>query len=125
MSALRLAGALWIMAGITCAGLLIFVVVGENLTDPAVLLRNPALPALVLGGAIVGTLIGSLLITRPSARVVRWSSVVGAAWLIGFGPLVLAGLSGPDAGPLLSSSMITGLGVAGALVATGGANIRS
>jgi len=117
MGAFRLAGALWLMAGFTCAGLLIFVFVGENLEDLGVLLRDPALPALVLSGTIMALLTGGLLISRPGPGVVRWSSIVGVAWLIGFGSLVLAGLDGPEPGPLLSSSLITGLGVAGALVA--------
>lgn len=115
MGGLRLAGALWIMAGLTCAGLLIFVFIGENLENLGVLLQNPALPALVVGGAIVGLLIGVLLIARPGPGVVRWSTVAGVAWLIVFGSLALTRLDQP--GPLLSTSLITGFGVAGALVA--------
>lgn len=117
MGAYRLAGALWLMAGITCAGLLILVFVGENREDLGVLLRDPALPALVLGGAIAGLLTGGLLISRPGPSVVRLSNIVGVAWLVGFGSLVLAGLDGPEPGPLVSSSLITMLGIAGALVA--------
>lgn len=117
MSDLRLAGALWIAAGITCAGLLVFVFVVENTGDPGVLLRKLVLPALVLGGAIAGSLIGSLLVRRPSPRVVQLSNALGVAWLLGFGPLVLTGLNGRDSGPLVSSSMIAGFGIAGALVA--------
>jgi hypothetical protein len=113
MGRVRLAGALWIMAGLTCAGLLIFVFVGENLDNPGVLLQNPALPALVLAGAIVALLIGVLLIARPGSRVVRWSTVAGVVWLIVFGSLALTRLDKP--GPLLSTSLITGFGVAGAL----------
>jgi len=116
MSTLRLAGALWIMAGVTCAGLLSFVFIGENIHDLGALLENPAKPALVLGGALVSLLIGSLLLTRRGPDMVRWSSVVGVAWLIGFGPLVLRALGGDEFGPLLSSSLITGLGLAGAIV---------
>jgi hypothetical protein len=116
MGGLRLAGALWITAGVTCAGLLSFVFIGENIHDLGALLENPALPALVLGGALVALLIGSLLLTRRGPDVVRWSSLAGVAWLIGFGPLVVAALGGDEFGPLLSSSLITGLGVAGAIV---------
>lgn len=111
----RLAGALWIMAGLTCAGLLIFVFVGENVENLGVLLQNPALPALVVCGAIVGLLIGVVLIARPGPGVVRWSTVAGVAWLLVFGPLALTRLDRP--GPLLSTSLITAFGVAGALVA--------
>jgi len=116
MSTLRLAGALWIMAGVACAGLLSFVFIGENIRDLGALLENPAKPALVLGGALVALPIGSLLLTRRGPDVVRWSSLAGVAWLIGFGPLVVAALGGDEFGPLLSSSLITGLGVAGAVV---------
>lgn len=117
MSGTRLAGALWILAGLACAGLLSFVFIGENVNDLGAVLANPAMPALVLGGALVALLIGILLLTRPGPGVVRWSTVAGVAWLIGFGPLVVAALSGDESGPLLSSSLITGLGLAGALVA--------
>jgi len=115
MGRLRLAGALWIIAGFVCVGLLIVVFVGENLANLTILLQNPALPALVAGGAIVGLLIGVLLIARPGPGVVRWSTVVGVVWLIVFGSLALTRLDKP--GPLLSTSLITVFGVAGALVA--------
>ena len=115
MGRLRLAGALWIIAGFVCVGLLIVVFVGENLANLTILLQSPALPALVAGGAIVGLLIGVLLIARPGPGVVRWSTVVGVVWLIVFGSLALTRLDKP--GPLLSTSLITVFGVAGALVA--------
>jgi hypothetical protein len=115
MGGLRLAGALWIIAGFVCVGLLIVVFVGENLANLGILLQNPALPALVAGGAIVGLLLGVLLIARPGPGVVRWSTVAGVVWLIVFGSLALTRLDRP--GPLLSTSLITGFGVAGALVA--------
>jgi hypothetical protein len=115
MGGLRLAGALWIFAGLTCAGLLIFVFVGENLENMGILLQNPALPALVVAGAIVSVPIGVLLIAHPGPGVVRWSTVAGVVWLIVFGSLALTRLDKP--GPLLSTTLITGFGVAGALVA--------
>ena len=111
MSTLRLAGALWIIAGVICAGLLIVVFVGENL-----LAQNPGLPAMVLGGAVAALLTGGLLLARPSLGVVRWSTVLGVAWLLAFGSLWLTTLKGPESGPMLSSSLITGFGVAAALV---------
>lgn len=121
MMTLRLAGALWIMAGVTCAGLLSFVLIGENIHDLGALLKNPGLPALVLGGALLALLIGSLLLTRRGPGVVRGSSLAGVVWLIGFGPLVVtsiaAALGGDEIGPVVSSSLITGLGIAGAVVA--------
>lgn len=112
MSTLRLAGALWIMAGVTCAGLLIVVFVGENL-----LAQNPGLSALVLGGAVAAFLTGGLLLARPGLSVVRWSTVLGLAWLLAFGSLMITTLNRPDRGPTFSSGLITGFGVAGALVA--------
>lgn len=109
---LRLAGALWVMAGVCCAGLFFVVFVGENL-----LLQNPGLSALVLGGAIAGLVTGGLLLSRQGPGVMRWSSVVGVAWLIAFGSLTITTLNGPEAGPRLSAGLITGFGLAGALVA--------
>jgi len=121
MSTLRLAGTLWIMAGVVCAGLLSFVLIGERLNDLGALLANLALPARVLGGALVAFLIGSLLLTRPGPNVVRWSSLAGVAWLLAFGPLVVtavvAALGGYEVGPVISSTLITSLGIAGAVVA--------
>jgi len=109
------------MAGVVCAGLLSFVLIGEHINDLGALLANLALPARVLGGALVAFLIGSLLLTRPGPDVVRWSSLAGIAWLIAFGPLVVttvaAALGGYEFGPVVSSSLITGLGTAGAVVA--------
>ena len=121
MSTLRLAGTLWIMAGVVCAGLLSFVLIGERLNDLGALLANLALPARVLGGALVAFLIGSLLLTRPGPNVVRWSSLAGVVWLLAFGPLVVtavaAALGGYEVGPVISSTLITSLGIAGAVVA--------
>src|SRR6266404_5854179 len=77
MSTLRLAGALWIIAGVICAGLLVVVFVGENL-----LAQNPGLSAMVLGGAVAALLTGGLLLSRPGPGVVRWSTVLGVAWLL-------------------------------------------
>jgi hypothetical protein len=119
MSTLRLAGTLWIMAGMVCAGLLSFVLVGEHVNDLGALLANLALPARVLGGALVAFLIGGLLLTHPGPNAVRWSSLAGIVWLIAFGPLVVttvaAALDGYEFGPVVSSSLITGLGIAGAV----------
>jgi len=108
---LRLGGALWVIAGVICAGLLIFVFVGENLVA-----QNPGLSAMVLGGAVAAFLTGGLLLARPSLGVVRWSTGLGLAWLLAFGSLMLTTLNGPERGPIVSSGLITGLGVAGALV---------
>ena len=111
MPRLRNAGALWMTAGVVCAGLLIVVFVGENL-----LAQNPGLSALILGGAVAAFLTGGLLLARPTLGVVRWSTVLGLAWLLAFGSLTLTALNGPETGPMLSSGLITGFGVAAALV---------
>ena len=108
---LRLGGSLWVIAGVICAGLFLFVFVGENL-----LAQNPGLSAMVLGGAVAALLTGRLLLTRPGPGVVRLSTVLGLVWLIAFGSKLLMALSGPDRGPVLSSGLITGFGIAAALV---------
>jgi len=115
MGGLRLAGTLWILAGLTCAGLLIFVLIGERLANLGALLTDPALPALVLAGAVVALSLGVALLRRPGARVVLWSSLAGVPWLIAFGSLLIGPHDEP--GPLVSSGLITGFGVAAALVA--------
>jgi hypothetical protein len=104
MSGFRLAGTLWIIAGLSSAALLIFV------------LDNPLFIALMAGGAIVGLSIGRLLIARPGPGVVRWSNVAGVAWLIAFGALALTQLDKPI-GQLFSGVWITVFGVGGALAA--------
>lgn len=111
---LRLGGVLWVMAGVACAGLLIFVFVAESL-----LLENPGMSVLALGGAIAALLTGGLLLARPGPGVVRWSTGVGVAWLATFGALAVGALTGPavDSGPSASLSLISGLGIAGAVVA--------
>ncbi len=110
---LRLGAALWVMAGLACAGLLLVVFVGENIVP-----GNPDLSALVLGGAIGALLIGGRLIARPGPDVVRSSTLLGVAWLVTFGALTAGALSGPapDSGPSVSLSLISGLGIAGAVV---------
>ena len=110
---LRLGGALWVMAGVCCAGLLLFVFVRENL-----LVTSLGLSVLFLAGAVVGLLTGGLVIARPTPGVVRWSSLVGVAWLLAYGSLALPGLADPgsDRDPLVSLATIIGFGVAGALV---------
>jgi hypothetical protein len=100
----RLAGALWIIGGLSSALLVVFV------------LDSPFFVALLAAGGVVGLAIGVLLIARPSADVVRWSNVAGVAWLIAFGGLTLTQLDKPI-GQLFSGVWITGFGVAGALVA--------
>ena len=108
---LRLGGALWVTAGVICAGLFVVVFVGENL-----LAENPGLSAMILGGAVAALLTGGLLLARPGLGVVRWSTVLGLVWLLAFGSLMLSSFKGSESGPMLSSSLMAGLGTAGALV---------
>jgi hypothetical protein len=104
MGGFRLAGALWIVGGLSSASLVVFA------------LENPVFLALLAGGGVVGLAIGALLIARPGPSVVRWSHVAGVAWLIAFGALSLTQLGSP-VGQLLSGVWVTAFGVAGALVA--------
>lgn len=104
MGGLKLAGGLWIIAGLNSAGT-VFGVWDE-----------PILLALFLGGAIVGLTIGTLLVRRPAADAVRWSNVAGLAWLIAFGALTVVEVV-TQMGYALSVALHTALGVAAALVA--------
>ena len=108
---LRLGAALWVIAGVICAGLFLYVFVGENL-----LAKNPGLSAMVLGGAVAAFLTAALLLSRPGPGVLRWSNVLGLVWLLAFGSVWLPALNDPDRGPLVSSSLITGFGIASSLV---------
>jgi len=104
MGGLKLAGALWIIGGFNSAGMVFGV------------LDEPILLALGVSGSIVGLTIGSLLVTRPSPDVVRWSSAAGIAWLIAFGALAVVEVV-MQMGYVLSALRILAFGVAGALVA--------
>jgi hypothetical protein len=105
MGGFKLAGGLWIIAGVNSAGMVFGV--WED---------GPIMLALALGGAIVGLTIGSLLVARPGPDVVRWSNVAGLAWLIAFGALTVVEVV-MQMGYALSVALHTALGVAGALVA--------
>jgi len=117
MSGLRIAGGLWMVAGVVCTGLLVVVFVGENLHDLGALLRNPLPPAAVLAGAIVAWSLGVLLVFRRGRPIARWSTAAGVAWLIIFGSWFLTTWTRDDSGPRISTFLITAFGVAAALVA--------
>jgi hypothetical protein len=104
MSALKLAGGLWIIGGLKSAGM------AFGVWD------EPILLVLALGGAIVGLTIGALLLARPGPDVVRWSNVAGLAWLIAFGALTVVEIV-TQMGYTLSVAVQAAFGVAGALVA--------
>lgn len=101
MGGLKLAGGLWIIAGLSN------VVIGfATLGEPIMVL--------FVGGAIVSLTIGVLLIARPGPATVRLSNVAGIAWLIAFGGYTLAEL---DKQYLYTAIWLTAFGLAGALVA--------
>jgi hypothetical protein len=104
MGGLKLAGGLWIIAGVKSAGM-VFGVWDE-----------PIVLALALGGAIVALAIGTLLVARPGPDAVRWSNVAGLAWLIAFGSLTVVE-EVAQMGYTISVALHTALGVAAALVA--------
>jgi hypothetical protein len=101
---MRLAGALWIIGGLSSALIVVLV------------LDNALFTVLLVGGAFVGLTIGALLVRRPGPSVVRWSNIAGIAWLIAFGALTITQLDKPI-GQLFSGLWVTAFGVAGALVA--------
>jgi hypothetical protein len=101
MGGLKLAGGLWMIAGLSSA-ILVFFTMDETIM------------ALFVSGAIVGLTTGALLFARPGPRVVRWSNVAGLAWLIAFGAYTLTEL---DKQYLSTALWLTAFGVAGALVA--------
>ena len=101
MGGLKLAGGLWIIAGLSCA-MLVFFTLGEPIM------------ALFVGGAIVALTIGAVLFARPGPGAVRWSNVAGLAWLIAFGAYTLAEL---DKQYLSTAVWLLAFGAAGALVA--------
>jgi hypothetical protein len=99
----KLAGALWLIAGISSGGVAFFLV------DPLDL-------AIVMAGAVLAILLALAMLLRPSPLWVRWSNLLGAAWLLAFGGVILTSLSLPIE-ELLSVVWIFGFGLAGAAVA--------
>jgi hypothetical protein len=104
MGGLKLAGGLWVFAGLNSAGMVFGV------------LDEPVILALGVGGGIVGLATGALLLARPGPEAVRWSNVAGLAWLIAFGALTVVEIV-MQMGYVLSVALLTAFGVAGALVA--------
>jgi hypothetical protein len=103
MRTLRLAGALWLVGGLTSALIFNFV--------PDVLLYQ-----VVFGlGGIVGVILGAILAVRPRASVVAWSNLAGVAWLMAFGYVTVTTLGYPIQ-EVLANVWILAFGVAGAVV---------
>jgi hypothetical protein len=103
MDRLRWAGVLWLIAGISSAAIAFFLV------DPLDL-------AIFIGGAVLAILLGLAILVRPSLSWVTWSNLLGVAWLLAFGWVILTSLSLPIE-QLLSVVWILGFGVAAAIVA--------
>jgi hypothetical protein len=103
MASQKLAGVLWLIAGISSGGIAFFLV---DLLDLAIF----------IGGAVLAVLLALAMLVRPSPAWVTFSSLLGAAWLLAFGALILTKLSLPLE-QLLSVVWIFGCGVAGAVVA--------
>jgi hypothetical protein len=103
MASQKLAGVLWLVAGISSGGIAFFLV------DPLDL-------AIFIGGAVLAVLLALAMLVRPSAAWVTWSNLLGAAWFVAFGAVILTSLSLPIE-ELLSVVWILAFGLAGAVVA--------
>jgi len=103
MASQKLAGVLWLLAGISSGGIAFFLV------DPLDL-------AIFIGGAVLAVLLALAMFVRPSPSWVTWSNLLGAAWLLAFGAVLLTSLSLPIA-ELLSVVWVLALGLGGAVVA--------
>jgi hypothetical protein len=103
MASKRLAGVLWLVAGISSGGIAFF------LDDPLDL-------AIFIGGAVLAVLLGLAMLVRPSPSWVTWSNLLGGAWLLAFGAVTLTSLSLPLE-QLLSVVWVLVFGLAGAVVA--------
>ena len=103
MASQELAGVLWLIAGISSGGIAFFLV------DPLDL-------AIFIGGAVLAVLLALAMLVRPSSSWVLWSNLLGAAWLLAFGAVILTSLSLPIE-ELLSVVWVLAFGVGGAVVA--------
>lgn len=99
----RLAGVLWLIAGISSG------VISFFLVDPLDL-------AIFIGGAVLAILLGLAMLVRPSPPWVLASGVLGFAWLVAFGALTMMNLSLPIE-ELVSIVWVLASGVAAAVVA--------
>ena len=99
----RSAGALWLVAGLSSAGIAFF-------------LDQPLDLAIFISGAVLASLLGLGMLVRPSVRWVPWSNLLGAAWVVVFGAVILTRLSIPIE-QILSVVWILGFGAAAAILA--------
>jgi len=103
MASQRLPGVLWLLAGVSSGGIAFFLV-------------NPLQLAVFIGGALLGVLLALAMLIRPSPSWVTWSNMLGVAWLVAFGAVLLTSLSLPIA-ELFSVVWVLAFGLAGAAVA--------
>lgn len=99
----KLAGGLWIAAGLASAAILPFV------------LGLPAYAAVFAAGTIGGLALGYLLLRRSSPSLVTWSNLAGIAWLAGYGWITIDSLDAPVE-EVISVVVIIVLGLAAAVV---------
>ncbi len=103
MASQKLAGVLWLVAGISSGGVSFFLVDPLDLT-------------VFVGGAVLAVILGLAMLARPAPSWVTWSNLLGAAWLLAFGAFILTSLSLPIE-ELFSVVWVLGFGLAGAVVA--------
>ncbi len=103
MTSQRLPGVLWLIAGISSGGIAFFLV---DLLDLAIF----------VGGAVLAVLLALAMLVRPSPSWVAWSNLLGAAWLLAFGAVIVTSLSLPIE-ELMSVVWVLAFGLAGAVVA--------
>lgn len=82
MTSQRLPGVLWLTAGISSGGIAFFLV---DLLDLAIF----------IGGALLAVLLALAMLVRPSPSWVAWSNLLGAAWLLAFGAVIVTSLTLP------------------------------
>ncbi len=103
MSRSRTAGVLWLIAGVSTAGIAFFIV------DPV------TLGAFIIG-VVAAVVLGLAFLFRPSPGLVTWSNVAGAAWLVAFGTITVLNITNPVE-EVLSLVWILLFGVLGAITA--------
>jgi hypothetical protein len=103
MASQKLAGVLWFIAGISSGGIAFFLV------DPLDL-------AIFIGGAVLAVLLALAMLVRPAPSLVTWSNLLGGAWLLAFGAIILTSLSLPIE-ELLSVVWVLAFGLGGAAIA--------
>jgi hypothetical protein len=99
----KLPGVLWLIAGISSGGI-------------AFVLVDPLDLAIFIGGAVLAVLLALAMVVRPSPSWVTWSTLLGAAWFLAFGGLILSKLSLPIE-QLLTVVWIFGFGLGAAVIA--------